>query len=417
MKKKIKTFLVATNVVASQPPERRPTATPTARANIDTSDGLTNGQLGTLIGTVKAEDGSISKCIVNFTKEKIGTKNRANNQQYALKYPKGTVIEKVSFSYSLSKKSTSVSTKATLIQFPLKVAHAITAHKIQGQTISKPLKVALDISSIFEDAQAHVMLSRVEEFEQIYILDKLPEANIRASKKALEQLQIMNARSINQNPIPWNQEDDNYIKIATLNCMNLGHNYEDIVCDGILQKSSIIALSETWLEKAAELNIDGYTAYFNSIGPGKGLAVYIKDERFKLTLTVNQENIQISKVESQFIEFITLYRSAQGNSTELLQHIKNMINKDKATIISGDFNICYNTHRNNKITKFLETNGFIQLVKESTHIQGRQIDHLYFKSVGKIWANASLYRYSPYYCDHDALCVTISRFPQKTKHD
>ena len=32
-KKKIKTFLVATNVVASRPPERRPTATPTARAN------------------------------------------------------------------------------------------------------------------------------------------------------------------------------------------------------------------------------------------------------------------------------------------------------------------------------------------------------------------------------------------------
>ena len=33
--KKIKTFLVATNVVASRPPERRPTATPTARANKD----------------------------------------------------------------------------------------------------------------------------------------------------------------------------------------------------------------------------------------------------------------------------------------------------------------------------------------------------------------------------------------------
>ena len=33
-KKKIKTFLVATNVFASQPPDRRPTATPTARANI-----------------------------------------------------------------------------------------------------------------------------------------------------------------------------------------------------------------------------------------------------------------------------------------------------------------------------------------------------------------------------------------------
>ena len=379
--------------------------------NIDTSDGLTNGQLGTLIGIVKAEDGSISKCIVQFKKEKIGMKNRAKNHQYAMKYPTGTLIEKVSFSYSLSKKATTSSTKATLVQFPLKVAHAITAHKIQGQTITKPLKVGLDISSVFEDAQAHVMLSRVEEFEQMYILDKLPQENIRASKKALEQLQKMNERSMNQNPIPWNQKDENYIKIATLNCMNLVHNHKDIVCDETLQKSSIIALSETWLEKGAELQIDGYSAYFNSIGPGKGLAIYFKDERFKPTLTVNQEKLQITKVESQSMDFITLYRSVQGNTTELLQHIKNMINKDKATIISGDFNICYNTHRGNKITKFLETNGFIQLGKEPTHIQGRQIDHIYFKSGKKIHDNPSIYRYSPYYSDHDALCVTISKFP------
>ena len=32
-KEKIMTFKVATNVVASQPPERRPTGTPSARAN------------------------------------------------------------------------------------------------------------------------------------------------------------------------------------------------------------------------------------------------------------------------------------------------------------------------------------------------------------------------------------------------
>ena len=32
-KKKIMTFIVATNVIASRPPERRPTGTPTARVN------------------------------------------------------------------------------------------------------------------------------------------------------------------------------------------------------------------------------------------------------------------------------------------------------------------------------------------------------------------------------------------------
>ena len=207
--------------------------------NIDTKDGLTNGQLGTLIAVVKAEDGSISKCIVEFQKAKIGSNNRSENPQYAMKYPSGTVIEKVSFSYGLSKKATVASSQATLIQFPLKVAHAITAHKIQGQSIIKPMKVALDIASVFDDGQAHVMLSRVEELEQLYILGKLPEENIRTSKKALEHLEEMNARSFNNNPIPWKQKNDDYIKIVTLNCMNLIANYEDIMCDGTLQQASI----------------------------------------------------------------------------------------------------------------------------------------------------------------------------------
>ena len=35
--KKIMPFIVATNVVASRPPERRPTGTPHARANLKTS--------------------------------------------------------------------------------------------------------------------------------------------------------------------------------------------------------------------------------------------------------------------------------------------------------------------------------------------------------------------------------------------
>ena len=90
---------------------------------------------------------------------------------------------------------------ATLVQFPVKVAHAITAHKIQGQTIPRPLKIAVDISSCWEDAQAYVMVSRVEDLEQLYILGSLPEKNVRASQSALSELLDMNKRSINENPI------------------------------------------------------------------------------------------------------------------------------------------------------------------------------------------------------------------------
>ena len=141
----------------------------------------------------------------------------------------------MSFSYSLSKKATAGSSRATLIQFPLKIAHAITAHKIQGQTIPKPLKVALDISSIFEDAQAHVMLSRVEEFQQIYILESLPAEKIHASPKALAELAEMNSRSMNQNPIIWKRQDTSLMKICSLNCMNLSNNFDDIIYDNTLK--------------------------------------------------------------------------------------------------------------------------------------------------------------------------------------
>ena len=74
--------------------------------NIDTSDGLTNGQLGTLIDVFRADDGTASELIVEFKNENIGKQNRERNPNVAAKCPKGTIIEKVSFSYTLSKKST-----------------------------------------------------------------------------------------------------------------------------------------------------------------------------------------------------------------------------------------------------------------------------------------------------------------------
>ena len=211
--------------------------------NIDTSDGLTNGQMGKLIAVIKSNDGSVNKCIVEFRRENVGKKSRDINKQYAGRYPTGTLIEKVSYSYSLSKKATSESAKATVIQFPIKVAHAITAHKIQGQTIPDPMKVGLDLKSIFDDGQAHVMLSRVERLDQVFILENFSEEKIRTSRKALVELNEMNRRSINANPIPWKQENNSALKISSLNCMNLQKSYEDIVCDQTLMESSVITLS------------------------------------------------------------------------------------------------------------------------------------------------------------------------------
>ena len=190
--------------------------------------------------------------------------------------------------------------------------------------------------------------------------------------------------------------------------MNLTNNYVDIQHDRTLLESTILILTETWLNNT-ELSIEGYSAHFNSVGNGKGIAVYIKDALFKPTIDIKQDKMQITKVESIDMEIISVYRSEQGNHTELLTHIINMINTERTTVIVGDFNICYHMNRNNKISKYLQNTGFQQLVEEPTHIKGRHIDHLYFKPGKSFTEKPSIYRYTPYYSDHDAICATFGR--------
>ena len=62
---------------------------------------------------------------------------------------------------------------------------------------------------------------------------------------------------------------------------------------------------------------------------------------------------------------------------------------------------------------YLEKNGFTQSVREPTYINGRQIDHFYFKPGNNITENPTIYRYSPYYSDHDAICATLKKIENK----
>ena len=167
--------------------------------NIDTSDGLTNGQFGKLVHIINSKDGEADKLIVKLQMKEAGIKNRRNYPGLAVKYPECVVIERVTIIYGIRKKGGAVGSTATLVQFPVKLAYTITAHKIQGQTIPKPLKVGFDIDSIFEEAQGYdVMLSRVQELKQVYILNKFNPKKLYPSQKALRELERMNMEQRNR---------------------------------------------------------------------------------------------------------------------------------------------------------------------------------------------------------------------------
>ena len=58
----------------------------------------------------------------------------------------------------------------------------------------------MDIGETFTASQAYVMLSRVEDINQLVIMDRIKVKSIRINPNALKELEKMNARSINNNP-------------------------------------------------------------------------------------------------------------------------------------------------------------------------------------------------------------------------
>ena len=79
----------------------------------------------------------------------------------------------------------------------------------------------------------------------------------------------------------------------------------------------------------------------------------------------------------------------------------------RPTLITGDFNACFIENFNNRLIQGLLTLGFKQLVHEGTHIQGRQIDHAYLLDPTRK-LNSVVVRYSPYYSDHDGICIVLT---------
>jgi hypothetical protein len=312
--------------------------------NVDTSDGLTNGARGEIVGIIKDGKGNISKLVVKFERESVGREKRRNNPGISSKFPGGTPIEKINFSFSISKSKKSVINTAMVIQFPLKLAFACTAHKIQGATIPKPQKVIINVSDTFAAAMVYVMLSRVCALWQILILNKFDESKMYPSMTALEEYERLEKICQNKNPSKWEKEDPETLKISSLNCRSLKKHHQDIISDALMLKSDIICLQEIWMdndENIQDLKIPNYDLYLNSNGKGKGVAAYCKKDIFMHKIDIKKENMQLSKFTSSTLDIIVLYRSQQGNYRELNQYIEEMDDGEKPQLVIGDFNFCY----------------------------------------------------------------------------
>ena len=211
--------------------------------NIDVKDCLTNGARGKIVAFEIRKSGYLEKVIIKFDDPSQGHEKRKLEKNIEDKYPGCTAIERVMFQYSLSRKTKSVSNCARVIQFPLKLCFATTSHKFQGQTVCKPNKIAIDLRTVFKPAMAYVMLSRVQEINQLFIIGSVPVAKLYADPQALVELHRLENISLNNNPNKWEQNKNSCLKILSLNCQSLKPKIKHLKDDPILNKSDVICLS------------------------------------------------------------------------------------------------------------------------------------------------------------------------------
>lgn len=99
--------------------------------NINTSDGLTNGARG-MVMDILAKEERVRYVLVQFDNPSIGMEQRRKFRHLPsiARQPHLTPIEKFHFSYTLGDVRKNHGARATVIQFPLKLSWASTAHKV-----------------------------------------------------------------------------------------------------------------------------------------------------------------------------------------------------------------------------------------------------------------------------------------------
>jgi exonuclease III len=138
-------------------------------------------------------------------------------------------------------------------------------------------------------------------------------------------------------------------------------------------QGDVICLQETWLQdgegEKGDYQLEGYQAFFASVGAGKGVAVYVKEGlRLGGAAKFTDANIQLTKLVMNEMEIINIYRSQDEPLPSAARHLRDLLDPETDTLIIGDVNVCATMA--NPLRNFLEGAGFKQLVTLPTHIQG-----------------------------------------------
>ena len=187
--------------------------------NIDIADRLINGQMGTVI---KIEvDGNTKKTnivYIKFDDSEAGkdaiakhSNNFAHNKQAVPIVP---VLTKIKV-----KPGKPSSPEIQRTQFPLKLAYAFTAHKVQGLTL-KNVVISFDLlkQRSFNYGQIYVALSRSTTLQGLHILGNIEMKHVKANPRVDKEYERLLKISSITSSLPLNMSWQSQILVSQLAC-------------------------------------------------------------------------------------------------------------------------------------------------------------------------------------------------------
>ena len=128
----------------------------------------------------------------------------------------------------------------TFVQYPLRLAWAITIHKSQGLTFDQ---VRIDAQRIFAAGQLYVALSRCRTLEGIELTAPIPQNAIRVSDKIDAFIEYCHTRLKNPKELLQDLERSNNVRevLDTLNAISPSHEREKLTGQALKQTICLYA--------------------------------------------------------------------------------------------------------------------------------------------------------------------------------
>ena len=395
--------------------------------NIDITDRLINGQMGTV---VKIHVNKIAQkptvIYVKFDDERAGGMLIRNGGDTFAKQNHVVPIEPVLAKIKVHPGKPS-SPELQRIQFPITLAWACTIHKVQGLTLQNVvISFKLNKQKSFNCGQVYVALSRSTSLQGLHILGKIESKHVKTDSRVhdeYERLRHLNPRDI-EGIVPANEQKmldrNTVVTMCLLNIRSLRKHSSDIKYDVNLFNSDILALTETQLlpgdiDSDIKDNLTPFTLYRHDHNSDKflSLGICIKSniqivyqEHYP---TINAVEFQVScnnNILQQNVTFLLVYRKNDSDISVFINGLNYLLRTHTIHIVLGDFNINYYSCKEVKpLTSMMESLNYVQIVKRPTFLYGSLLDHVYVQHARQNMIHSSVI--SVYYSDHDAIRITI----------